>query len=504
MSRLVRFDWAMKYSMRSKLYPVILSGGSGTRLWPLSRASYPKQFLKLNSDKTLLQETVIRVNQTDRFHAPLIVSNREHRFIVAEQLRSLQVQTLDILLEPVGRNTAPAILAAALRLIAEDPNALMLVLPSDHVMSNIVPFLDCLFEAATIAAAEQFVTFGIKATKPETGYGYLHRGELCKNSQSVYQLQAFVEKPNVEMAQEFIASGNYCWNAGIFLLSAKQVIEEMSILYPETVAACRQSLQLAKKDLDFLHLDLLSFEQCINQSIDYALLEKTKRIAMVPLDCNWNDIGSWSAVWEQSEKDSHGNVVKGDVLLEQVKNSYIHSEGPLVAVLGLDDIIVVATNDALLIVSKENAQDLKNITQSLQAQKRQELLQHPVVLRPWGSYQVIDSGKNFQAKRLVVKPGQKLSLQKHQYRSEHWVVVQGTASVINGEREFLLKQNESTYIPAGVIHRLENGESSDLEIIEVQSGEYLGEDDIIRYDDIYNRTSQNSIADKIEGKVEHV
>lgn len=484
--------------MKQKLYPVILSGGSGTRLWPLSRSSYPKQFLKLNSDKTLLQETIARVNNSEIFHAPLMVSNKEHRFIVAEQLRIMGVKPLDILLEPMGRNTAPAILAAALRLTTEDPEALMLVLPSDHVMSNIMPFLDCLTDVLEVAALGNHITFGIKATRPETGYGYLHRGDLFKNSQSVYQLKAFVEKPELHKAQEFIESENYCWNAGIFVLNAKQVIEEMSNLYPETVNACRQALQLAQKDFDFLHLDELSFAQCINQSIDYALLEKTQSLAMVPLNCQWSDIGSFASLWEQNEKDLLGNVIKGDVLIDQVENSYIHSEGALVTVLGLDNIIVIVTKDAILISAKDKSQDLKAITGKLKDLGRQELLQHSVVQRPWGSYQVIDSGKHFQAKRLVVKKGQKLSLQKHLHRSEHWVVVEGIASVINGEREFLLKQNESTYIPVGAVHRLENVGDKDLEIIEVQSGEYLGEDDIIRFEDVYNRVSHNQTIEKVE------
>lgn len=481
-----------------KLYPVILSGGSGTRLWPLSRASYPKQFLKLSSEKTLLQETILRVNNQELFYAPLIVSNKEHRFIVAEQLRSLEVQALDILLEPFARNTAPAILAAALRLQADDPEALMLVLPSDHVMPNFLPFLDCLSEAANIAAKEQFLTFGIKATKPETGYGYLYRGELYENSKNIYQLQAFIEKPNPDKAKEFIDSGNYCWNSGMFLLSAKQVIQEMTLLYPETVESCHEALLLGKKDLDFLHLDSLSFERCLNQSIDYALLEKTKKIAMVSLDCHWNDIGSWSALWEHSRKDGEGNVLIGDIVLEEVENSYIHTEGPLVSVLGLDNVIVIVTQDAVLIASKDKDQQIKNITQKLKEQNRQELLTPALVLRPWGSYQVIDSGKNFQAKRLIVKPGHKISLQKHQYRSEHWVVVSGVATVTKGKEEFLLNQNESTYIPIGTIHRVENRQAIDLEIIEVQSGEYLGEDDIIRFDDIYNRNLQESLVERVE------
>jgi mannose-1-phosphate guanylyltransferase/mannose-6-phosphate isomerase len=481
----------------TKLYPVIMSGGSGTRLWPLSRASYPKQFLKLSSDKTLLQETILRINDEALFHAPLIVSNTEHRFIVAEQLRSLNIQALDILLEPIARNTAPAILAAALRLTAEDPEALMLVLPSDHVMSNMGPFLSCLQEAARIAASEHFVTFGIKASKPETGYGYLLQGKLLQDSKIIYKLQTFVEKPNRDKAEEFLAAGNYSWNSGMFLLCAKHVIKEMTELYPETVKACQQALQLAKKDLDFLHLESVAFAQCINQSIDYALLEKTKQIAMVALDCHWNDIGSWSALWEQNEHDAEGNVVKGDVLLDEVNNSYIHSEGPLVTVLGLDNILVVVTPDAILIASKDKDQQLKNIIQKLQLQKRQELLTHPVVTRPWGSYQVIDSGKNFQAKRIIVKPGHKISLQKHQHRSEHWVVVKGVAVVTKGEEEFSLHQNESTYIPVGMIHRLVNLESTDLEIIEVQSGDYLGEDDIIRLDDIYNRSTEDLTKDRV-------
>jgi mannose-1-phosphate guanylyltransferase/mannose-6-phosphate isomerase len=484
--------------LKRKLYPVILSGGSGTRLWPLSRASFPKQFLKLVSDNTLLQETIDRVNCSDNFHAPLMVSNKEHRFIVAEQLRSLQVDPLDILLEPMGRNTAPAILAAALRLVKDDPEALMLVLPSDHVMSNIIPFHECLAEASAIAASGYFLTFGIKASKPETGYGYLQRGPLFKDSKTVCYLQSFVEKPNRERAEAFVSSGEYCWNAGIFLLSAKQMIQEMSLLYPETVKACQEALLLARKDFDFSHLDPQAFEQCINQSIDYALLEKTRSLAMVPLDCHWNDIGSWSALWEQCAKDADGNVIKGDVVVDQVQNSYIQTEGPLVTVLGLDNIIAVATSDAVLIAAKDKAQDLKNITDKLKNLGRQELLQHTTVLRPWGSYQVIDSGPNFQAKRLVVKPGQKLSLQKHLHRSEHWVVVKGEASVINGEKAFILKQNESTYIPVGAIHRLENMGEEDLELIEVQSGDYLGEDDIIRFDDVYNRIPHNTTIEKGE------
>lgn len=478
--------------MIKKIFPVILSGGSGTRLWPLSRSAYPKQFLQLDSNsETLLQKTILRVFDAQRFHAPLIIANYEHRFIVAEQLRSIQIDPLDIILEPCGKNTATAVLMAALRLLENDPNAVMLVLPSDHVIKNNEAFTTGLERGSLALNQSTVVTFGIKPTSPETGYGYICQGEELLNT--IFSVKQFVEKPNKIKAEEYLAAGNYSWNSGIFLLKADRYLEKMREFYPKEVKACERSYELAKRDSHFLHLESKSFKEGLDQSIDYAFMERVSDIALVSLDCGWSDIGSWSALFENSMQDALGNVALGDTQLIDVKNSYVRSEGPLVSVVDLDNIVVVATSDAVLVVSKGSTQKIKKITDQLKEHQRQELLTHKKVLRPWGSYQIIDEGTHFQAKRIVVHPGQKLSLQKHQHRAEHWVVVRGRAYVTKGKEEFWLNQNESTYIPLGVIHRLENRETFDLEIIEVQSGDYLSEDDIIRLEDIYDRVSDQDL-----------
>lgn len=482
----------MKNHNQAKIYPVILSGGSGTRLWPLSRAQYPKQFLKLTSDLSLLQETVLRFKDSTQFHDPLVICNVEHRFLVAEQLQSVGMVARDIILEPEGRNTAPAIVIAALRLMAEDPDAIMLVLPSDHLINNPSALVDILGEAISAAQLGKSVTLGITATHPETGYGYIACGDKLPSYTNLFQVKAFVEKPDLKTAQGYLESKNYYWNSGMFIFNAKLCVSEMTVFHPEMVKECENALQQGIKDIDFIRLAKEPFLRCSNVSIDYALMEHSQNTVMAPLDCGWNDVGSWSALWEVCPKNEAGNVTIGDVLLEDVENSYIRTEGPLVSVVGLDNIIAVVSTDAVLILSKDKISKMKECTEKLKSLNRTELQSHKQVFRPWGSYQSIDCGPNFQVKRIIVKPGKKLSLQVHQHRSEHWVVVQGVGTVTNGSETFELNENQSTYIPAGTIHRLENMQSVDLELIEVQSGHYLGEDDIVRLEDHYGRVSEEA------------
>ncbi|MBX2807997.1 MAG: mannose-1-phosphate guanylyltransferase/mannose-6-phosphate isomerase [Cellvibrionaceae bacterium] len=471
--------------------PVILSGGSGTRLWPYSRALFPKQFLPLVSDKTLLQETISRFQSFDEaVEPPVIICNEDHRFMVAEQLRSLQLRPTDIILEPCGRNTAPAIALAALA----QPDALLLVLPADHVIKDTDAFARAVSQATLQAQAGKLVTFGIVPTAAETGYGYVKSGATVDQPTGdghVCVVEQFVEKPDKATAEAYLASGDYLWNSGMFMFKASRYLEELEKFTPQIMAACRKAMGNIAKDLDFTRIDAEAFQACPADSIDYAVMEKTADAVVVPLDADWNDVGSWSSLWAVSQGDEQGNVVKkgeGDVISLNTHNSYIQAEHKLVATIGLDDIVVVETDDAILVADRNSVQDVKTIVNQLKKDARSEASLHRKVYRPWGYYDSIDSGNRFQVKRIVVKPGAQLSLQKHHHRAEHWIVVEGTAEVRCGDNTMILSENQSTYIPLGEVHQLSNPGKLPLEIIEVQSGSYLGEDDIVRLKDVYGRT----------------
>jgi mannose-1-phosphate guanylyltransferase/mannose-6-phosphate isomerase len=464
--------------------PVILSGGSGTRLWPLSRAAYPKQLMPLLSERSLLQETVERVADPAAFAPPILVCNEEHRFLVAEQLRGLERKVEAILLEPVARNTAPAIAAAAL---LAGPGALILVLPSDHYIADKDKFLAAVEKADKAAALGKLVTFGVEPTGPETGYGYIRKGAAIAGAPGCHAVAAFVEKPDLAKAQGYLASGEYYWNGGMFLFEADRLVEELGRFEPAMIEAVRKAVAGAKRDLDFTRLDKESFAAAPSRSIDYALMEKTAEAAVVPVNMGWTDVGSWASLWDVAEKDADGNAIIGDVIAADVKNSYLRSESRLVAAIGLENIVLVETVDAVMAVSRDRAQDLRLIIDRLQAGDRGERLAHRRVYRPWGSYETVDLDKGFQVKRLIVNPGARLSLQKHARRAEHWVVVRGTARVTRDRDVFDLVANQSAYIPLGATHRLENPGKETLHLIEVQSGDYLGEDDIVRIEDNYGR-----------------
>jgi mannose-1-phosphate guanylyltransferase/mannose-6-phosphate isomerase len=471
-----------------RLHPVILSGGSGTRLWPMSRAHYPKQLLPLTSKRSLLQEAVLRVADTARFAPPVVVANDEHRFIVAEHLRLSGMMPQAIVLEPMGRNTAPAVCIAALTLLAAERDPVMLVAPSDHAISDVGAFRAAIDRAADTARTGRLVTFGITADRPETGYGYIRRGGPIAGADGAYELAAFVEKPDRARAESYVAAGDYYWNSGIFVFPAGLFLRELEANHPAVVAACRTALDRATRDLDFLRLDKSAFAAAESISVDYAVMEHTRHAAVVPVDMGWSDVGTWDALWQVSPKDGNGNVVLGDVIAEDARNCYLRAEHGLVTALGIEDVVVVATADAVLVAERDRAQDIKRIIARLERDGRSELLTHPLVHRPWGSFRSIHSGDRVQVKHIMVKPGAKLSLQMHHHRAEHWVVVHGTAKVVRGNEELVLYEDQSTYIPLGTPHRLENPGKIPLHVIEVQSGSYLGEDDIVRFDDTYGRS----------------
>ncbi len=467
------------------MIPVILSGGSGTRLWPLSRSQYPKQFLPLVTENTMLQETLMRLDGLHDLSDPIVVCNEDHRFMVAEQLREMGVDSQSILLEPVGRNTAPAVAMAALS--SQSPDELLLVLAADHVIVDIERFQAAIRQAVDVADSGALVTFGIVPTGPETGYGYIKRGKNLDET-GAYGVEKFVEKPDLDTATRYIDSGDYYWNSGMFVFKASRFLEELERHNPEMLAACRKAHKSATVSPDFTRLGKEAFSACPADSIDYAVMEKTDQAVVVPLDAGWNDVGSWSALWDVAGKDSQGNALKGDVLCVDTKNSFIQSENKLVAVVGLSDMVVVETDDAVMVSPRSRVQEVKQIVDLLKVAGRCEFESHRKVYRPWGYYDSIDLGERHQAKRIVVNPGAKLSLQMHHHRAEHWIVVKGTASVTRGEELLLLSENQSTYIPIGTTHSLENPGVIPLEMVEVQTGSYLGEDDIVRFEDRYGRT----------------
>lgn len=462
------------------LLPVIMAGGSGSRLWPLSRSLYPKQFISLASDKTMLQDTLLRLEGLAH-QDPLLICNQEHRFIVAEQLRQQGLQHGGIILEPVGRNTAPAIALAALQAIKAGQDPLLLVLAADHVIQQSLAFTQAVEAAIPSAEQGMLVTFGIVPTVPETGYGYIKQGELV--GESAYRVAQFVEKPNLATAEQYLSSGEYYWNSGMFLFKASRYLAELKAHRPDILKACELAMQGARSDLDFIRLDEDKFFECPDDSIDYAVMEKTQDALVVPMDAGWSDVGSFSALWEVSEKDSAGNVVVGDVIFEQTRNSYIYAQNKLVSAVGVDNLVIIETKDAVLVANKDKVQDVKNIVNQLKTQNRRECDQHREVYRPWGSHDEIAEGERFHVKHLKVKPGEKTALQMHHHRAEHWVVVQGTAKVTNGEKSYLVSENQSTYIPLGSAHRIENPGKVDLHLIEVRSGSYLHEDDIVRLEE---------------------
>ena len=477
-------------SLLNPIHPVILSGGMGTRLWPLSRVLYPKQLLPLVSDDTLLQETARRVADAERFAAPLVVCNDEHRFIVAEQLREIGITPAAIVLEPDGRNTAPAAAAAALMLGRDDADALLLILPSDHVITDLEGFHGAIEVAARAARDGALVTFGMTPTKAETGYGYIRCGEPLDDEGRCHRVERFVEKPEAAAARSMLAEGGWLWNSGMFLFSAGAYLEEMERHRPAIVEACRAAIESGREDMDYFRLGAEAFAAAPSVSIDYAVMEHTKRAAVVPADIGWSDIGSWAALWELGQKDENGNVAIGETIMEDVRDSYLRADGRLLAAIGVRDLLVVVTADAVLVASRDAAQDVRKVVERLIASGSERHHAHLKVFRPWGSYQCLDAGERFQVKQLTVKPGGRLSLQKHKHRAEHWVVVSGTARVTRGEEVFDLGPNESTYIPVGSLHRLENLASEVLRVIEIQSGSYLGEDDIERFDDVYGRVAK--------------
>ncbi|HEX7044408.1 MAG TPA: mannose-1-phosphate guanylyltransferase/mannose-6-phosphate isomerase [Burkholderiales bacterium] len=465
----------------STLHPVILSGGSGTRLWPLSREHYPKQLLRLLGDGTLLQQTVMRLHGLPEVAPPVLVCNEEHRFLVGEQVRETGTAAAAIILEPEGRNTCPAATLAAL-LLREQQDPLLLIMPADHVIRDVEAFHGAVTAALPLARDGRLVTFGIVPRAPATGYGYIRRGQGSAVAE-------FVEKPDAATAQRYLDSGEYLWNSGMFLMRASVWLEELERHAPDILEYCRAACAGGRRDGEFFRVDARAFRRCRSDSIDYAVMEKTTRAAVVPLDAGWSDVGAWSTLWEVSPRDAAGNVTQGDVCLHGVRDTLVLAQHRLVAAVGVKDLIVIETADAVLVMHRDAAQDVKHVVEALKKQKRGEHIMHRRVYRPWGWYEGVDGGDRFQVKRLMVKPGAALSLQMHHHRAEHWVVVKGTARVTRGDEVFMLTENQSTFIPIGARHRLENPGTIPLELVEVQSGSYLGEDDIVRFEDRYNRTT---------------
>lgn len=468
------------------LIPVILSGGSGTRLWPISRRNLPKQFLSLAGNETLFQQTVMRAAKLPDVASPIVVASDEHRFLAAEQLQELRIAGADILLEPVARNTAPAIAVGALQAVVRDPDALILVLPADHLIGDDELFAEAVARAVPLAHEGWLVTFGIRPDHAETGFGYIRRGRPLDGG--TFEVDQFVEKPKLDVAERYLASGEYDWNSGMFLFRASRYLEELQQHAPSMLEAASESFAKANADLDFIRLDSATFSTAPSDSIDYAVMEKTSRAAVVPVSCGWSDIGSWDALWAAAEKDLDGNHLDGDVITLDTRGTLVRSHARhLVATIGLEDIVVVTTPDATLVARRDASQDVKRIVDQLKSAGRSEHDLHRVVRRPWGSYDSLEQGERFQVKRIVVKPGASLSLQMHHHRAEHWIVVKGVAEVTCDDKVFLLAENQSTYLPLGARHRLRNPGKVPVELIEVQSGSYLGEDDIVRFDDVYGR-----------------
>ena len=484
-----RLVWNIhRYSMTTSIHPIILCGGAGTRLWPMSRRLLPKQFLPLISDQSMLQETVLRLGKIEGVQNPLVVSNNEHRFLVAEQLRDAGITSQAQILEPVGRNTAPAVAVAALHLANLDPDALVLVLPADHLIRDVAAFSMAVNKSAVLAKDGWLVTFGIKPDHPATGYGYIEQGDPIDGKAGGFQIARFVEKPDSDRAAQFVQAGRFLWNSGMFAFSVARYLEELGRYRSDILRAAKEAWEKRTQDLDFVRLDTASFGNCPAESIDYAVMERTDRGAVIPADIGWSDVGSWSTLWEVGQKDDANNVCRGDVHAVDAFNCYVRAESRMVSVLGIQDAIIVETDDAVLIANRTHVQKVKDIVLHLEQSRRAEHLSHKRVYRPWGYYESIDEGERFQVKRIMVKPGAALSLQMHHHRAEHWVVVSGTARVTCGEKIVLLSENESTYIPIGTKHRLENPGKMPLFLVEVQSGGYLGEDDIVRFEDVYKRT----------------
>lgn len=483
---------------KALITPVIMAGGSGSRLWPLSRELYPKQFLKLQSEMTMLQSTIQRLSGLDCTN-PQVICNEEHRFIVAEQLRQMGMLAHNIILEPVGRNTAPAIALSALTAVANGQDPLLLVLAADHVIKDEIAFRRAIEAAIPFADNEKLVTFGIVATSPETGYGYIKRGHkydcVSPSDNTIQQdslglafaVDKFVEKPDFSTARHYIENGEYYWNSGMFLFRASRYLQELELHRPDILSACQQAIGNLDPDMDFIRVDKRSFTACPDDSIDYAVMEKTSDAVVVPLDAGWSDVGSWSSLWEISEKDEYGNVQRGDVVNHDSRNNYVFAESGLVTTVGIENIVVVQTKDAVLVAAKDKVQEVKHIVNHLKNSERTEHHTHREVYRPWGKYDSIDIGNRYQVKRITVKPGEQLSLQMHHHRAEHWIVVAGTAKVTHGDKVQLVGENQSIYIPVGTVHALENPGKIPMEIIEIQTGAYLGEDDIVRLEDRYGR-----------------